>query len=72
MVAVARRQIRHSGLFVVLMGIALIILAVATYSDSKDSFFPYFFGFMGCLLTAFGVLRLSRKEQFPKPDEQKP
>jgi hypothetical protein len=70
--AAARHQVRHSGLVVLLMGIGFIIFSVFAQIQLEGSFLPYLFGFMGLLMSAAGILRLGRKEQYPKIEEQKP
>lgn len=67
----ARRQVRYSGLFNMLLGIGFLIFAVWAYVQLEHIFLPYFFGFLGILFFVAGILTLSRKEQYPKPDQQK-
>jgi hypothetical protein len=64
----ARRQNRGAGIFTTLFGIAFAVFGVWAYFGQS--------GFLACLLGAFaavmivaGVVRLSRKQQYPKLDE---
>ncbi len=67
----ARHQIRHSGLFMLLAGIGFLAFAVFGYIQFPDTFIPYFLGFMGVLIFVGGISRLSRKEQYPRSDQEK-
>jgi hypothetical protein len=66
----ARHQVRHSGVLMLLMAIGFLVFAVFAQVQLEGSFLPYFFGFMGALLFVFGILRLNRKEQYPRPDQE--
>jgi hypothetical protein len=70
-IAAARHQIRHSGVIVLLTAIGFLFFAMVAYVQFEQSFLPYFFGFMGTVLLVGAVLRLSRKEQYPKVDENR-
>ena len=68
LVGAARRQVRSIAVFTILMGITFAVFAVWAYFDSSV--------FIACLLGAFaavlllsGILRLSRKQQYPQLDE---
>jgi hypothetical protein len=68
----ARRQVRYSGLLILLIGIGFILFAIVSYLQFEDSFLAYLLGFMGGLFVVGGILRLDRKGQYPKLDERKP
>jgi hypothetical protein len=70
--AARERLLRQYGLLMVLVGIGFIIFVIA-YSSvfANVPQIPYFFVFIGGVFVVFGILILRRKEQYPKPDEQK-
>ena len=48
-----------------------IFFAVLAHVQFKSGFLPYFFGFAGILFFVYGILRLSRKEQYPRDEEER-
>ncbi len=69
--AAARHQVRHSGLIILLLGIGFLFFAVWAGVQFKGGFMPYFFGFAGVLFFVCGILRLGRKEQYPRDEEER-
>jgi len=64
----ARFQTRSAGVFVLLMGAAFLILSVCLYVASQNVSALLIGGSFGVLFFVFGLLRLSRKAQFPGVD----
>ncbi len=69
-VRAARRQQRTFGVLSLFMGIGCSVFAVWAYFQLKGSFLPYFIGLLALFTLFMGVCRLSRKEQYPQPEEQ--
>ncbi len=68
-VSAARHQTRSFGALSVLMGIACFIFAAWARTEF-GGFLPYFIGLLGVFTLLIGILRLSRKEQYPQPEER--
>ena len=61
----ARAQIRIGGITAIILGVLLIILAWWRSVQDEDMFVIAMFGLPGFTFLACGVMRLSRKSQYP-------
>jgi hypothetical protein len=61
----ARHQVKSTGLFSIIIGVGFCVFAVWSY-QKFDTFIPYLNGFIGLSSLILGILRLSRKEEYPK------
>lgn len=66
----ARHQVRTGGILSLFMGIGCSVFAVLAYFET-GGFLPYFLGLLAVVTLITGVLRLSRKEQYPQLEERK-
>ncbi len=67
-VGAARRQNRSVGVFTILISVTFAVFGVWTYFAS-EAFLAYFFGAFAAVMLVFGIVRLGRKQQYPKLDE---
>jgi len=65
-----RHQVRSSGLLSLLMGIGCSVFAVLAHYEI-GGFLPYFIGLLAIFTLSTGVLRLSRKQQYPQIEGKK-
>jgi hypothetical protein len=67
---VARHQVRTGGMLSLLMAGGCATFAIWAHFET-GGFLPYFLGMLAVVTFITGVLRLSRKQQYPQLDEQR-
>ena len=63
-ISAARHQVRSSGIISLVLGLGCLVFAVWAYREMK-SFLPYFIALTGVAAVVTGLLRLSRRQQYP-------
>jgi hypothetical protein len=70
-VTAARRQQLTSGAMMLLMGIGFALFSIWAYFEFEGSLLPYLFAFFAVVMLLTGALRLTRRQQYPPPEEKK-
>jgi hypothetical protein len=65
-----RSQVKTSGVISLVVGIGFLIFAVWAYRE-RGSFLAYFIGLFGLATLVTGILRLSRRQEYPVADVKK-
>ncbi len=65
-----RAQTRLGGIMTIVLGVLFVILALWSGVRGEDMFSVAMFGLPGFAFLAYGVVRLSRKSQYPDPADQ--
>ncbi len=61
-----RNQVKTLGISGAIAGIGFIIFAIWSYFEMHGSFLPYFLGSIGAVIMGSSLLRLTRKQTYPK------
>jgi len=65
----ANRHVRTAGIFSILAGIAFVGFAFVAQRDMGGSFLPSFLGMIGILSLVAGIIRFSKAQAYPVPDQ---
>ncbi len=66
----ARHQQRSLGILALFMGLGCAVFAVWAYLEFRGFLLPYLFALLAVVTLITGVLKFSRREQYPNPDEK--